>query len=202
MRPGAATARARVAAPAAPALALAGTLALAAAGWVVGLRRMYGMDMGVATELGPLPSFLATWAPMMAAMMLPGAVPAVAHRARRPGGAASAASFVASYLVVWTAVGLVVHALYRPHTALAAGAIAVAAVVYEVTPLKRRCLRRCREGERSGIEYGLSCVGSSAGLMAVAVALGPMSVTWMALVAVLVLAQKVLPIHRTKETNA
>jgi predicted metal-binding membrane protein len=202
MRPAAVAARVRPEPAAAPALALAGTLGLAAAGWVVALRRMHGMDMGVATDLGPLPGFLATWAPMMAAMMLPGAVPAVMHRARGRGGAAAALSFAGSYLAVWTAVGLVVHALYRPHTALAAGAIAVAAVVYELTPLKRRCLRRCRQGARSGFEYGASCVGSSAGLMAVAVALGPMSVTWMALVAVLVLAQKALPIHRTKETNA
>ena len=37
------------------------------------------------------------------------------------------------------------------------------------------------------------CVGSSIGLMVVLLALGAMSVTWMALVAVLVLAQKLLP---------
>ena len=37
------------------------------------------------------------------------------------------------------------------------------------------------------------CVGSSIGLMAVLLALGAMSITWMVLVAVLVLAQKLLP---------
>jgi predicted metal-binding membrane protein len=105
--------------------------------------------------------------------------------------------FAASYVAVWTAVGLLVHAVYRPHGALAAGVIVAAAGLYELTPLKRRC----RAGARSGLEYGASCVGSSIGLMAVAVALGPMSVTWMALVAAVVLAQKLLPIHRTKETD-
>jgi hypothetical protein len=52
-------------------------LGLAAACWVVALRQMGGMDMGVATRLGSLPFFLAAWVPMMTAM--PGAAPAVPH---------------------------------------------------------------------------------------------------------------------------
>jgi predicted metal-binding membrane protein len=44
-----------------------------------------------------------------------------------------------------------------------------------------------------GFGFGLRCVGSSAGLMAMLVALGVMSVTWMAVIAVLVTAQKLLP---------
>ena len=176
----------------APAVAVMATLALAAAGWLVAVGRMRGMDMGLATDLGSLPGFLATWAPMMAAMMLPGAVPAVLRRARSRGGTAAALSFAASDLVVWTAVGLAVHAVYRPHGALAAGAIVAAAGVYELTPLPRRCRARCRAGDRSGLEYGAWCVGASAGPMAVAVALGPMSVTWMALVTALITAQKLL----------
>ena len=46
--------------------------------------------------------------------------------------------FVGSYLAVWTLVGVVVYALYRPHGSVAAGVVAVAAGVYELTPLKRR----------------------------------------------------------------
>jgi NAD(P)-dependent dehydrogenase (short-subunit alcohol dehydrogenase family) len=53
------------------AAALAATLGLAAAAWVVAVRQMDGMDMGVATELGSLAFFVAAWVPMMAAMMLP-----------------------------------------------------------------------------------------------------------------------------------
>jgi hypothetical protein len=41
--------------------ALAATLGLAAASWVVLVRQMNGMDMGVATELGQFGSFLALW---------------------------------------------------------------------------------------------------------------------------------------------
>src|SRR6266576_4250064 len=62
--------------------ALAATLGLAAAAWVVTLRQMHGMDMGVATPLGSFAFFVALWAVMMAAMMLPGLAPAVVRRAR------------------------------------------------------------------------------------------------------------------------
>jgi predicted metal-binding membrane protein len=83
--------------------------------------------------------------------------------------------------------------LYRPHGSFAAGAIAIAAGVYEFTPLKQVFRRRCRENVRSGFEFGLYCVGSSIGLMLMQVALGVMSITWMSVIAVLVLAQKLLP---------
>src|SRR5207237_2353350 len=62
---------------AAAATALTATLGLAAASWVVAVWQMNGMDMGVATPLGSFTFFVAMWVPMMAAMMLPGAAPAV-----------------------------------------------------------------------------------------------------------------------------
>ena len=167
------------------------TLVLAAAAWVVAVRQMNGMDMGVATELGSFASFVGYWVPMMAAMMLPGAAPAVFRRAR----VQAVPLFVGSYLAVWTLVGLVVYALYRPHGSFVAGALTVAAGLYELTPLKRDCRRRCRESVRSGFEFGLYCVASSIGLMLMLVMLGVMSITWMSLIAVLVLAQKLLPEH-------
>jgi predicted metal-binding membrane protein len=73
------------------------------------------------------------------------------------------------------------------------GVVVIAAGVYEVAPLKRHFRRRCRDGVRSGFRVGLCCAGSSAGLMVMLVALGVMSITWMAVIAVLVLAQKLLP---------
>jgi predicted metal-binding membrane protein len=86
-----------------------------------------------------------------------------------------------------------VYALYRPHGTLAAGAAVIAAGAYEFTPLKQHYRRRCRESLRSGVEFGTYCVGSSIGLMLILVALSVMSVTWMSVISVLVLAQKVLP---------
>ena len=168
------------------------TLGLAAVAWVVALERMRGMDMGTSTELGSLSFFIVAWVPMMAAMMLPGAVPAVA-RLVRTGRAVSAPLFAGSYLAVWTLVGLAIYALYEPHGSVVAGALTMAAGVYELTPLKRECRRLCRERVRSGFRFGAYCVGSSIGLMVMLVALGVMSAAWMAVGAVLILAQKLLP---------
>ena len=176
--------------------ALAATLGLAALGWVVSARQMHGMDMGVATPAAPLGSFaffVALWAVMMAAMMLPSLVPAVLRRARTSGAARAVVPFVASYLVVWTLVGALIYALYRPHGTWAAGLIVIASGLYELTRLKQHCRRCCRARTRSGFEFGLYCVGSSIGLMVMLVALGVMSVTWMLVIALLVFAQKLLP---------
>jgi predicted metal-binding membrane protein len=173
--------------------ALAATLGLSAAAWVVAIQQMDAMDMGVQTELGSFAFFLALWVSMMAAMMLPGAVPAVLRDVRADGRLRDVPQFVVSYLGVWTLVGVAVYALYRPHGSSAAGALAIGAGVYELTRLKRDCRRRCRETVRSGFELGLYCLGSSIGLMLMLVALGVMSVTWMSVVAALVLAQKLLP---------
>ncbi len=178
--------------PAATAAALTGTLGLAAACWVIAVWQMNGMDMGTATQLGSFGFFIAVWLAMMAAMMLPGAAPAVLRRAQA-GGVRAVPLFIGSYLAVWALAGVAVYAAYRPHGTLAAGAVVIAAAVYEVTPLKRHFRRRCREATGSGFRFGLFCAGSSAGLMAMLVALGVMSITWMALTAALVLAQKLLP---------
>jgi predicted metal-binding membrane protein len=164
-------------------------LGLAAACWILAVRQMSGMDMGTSTELGSLGFFAAVWVPMMAAMMLPGAVPTVA----RVGRGLTAPLFAASYVAVWALFGLAVYALYRPHGAVAAGLLTIAAGLYELTPLKRECRRRCQRDVRSGFQFGVYCVGSSIGLMVVLIALGVMSVAWMAAVAALVLAQKLLP---------
>jgi predicted metal-binding membrane protein len=175
------------------AAALTATLGLAAASWVVAVWQMSGMDMGVATGLGSFGFFVAVWVSMMAAMMLPGAAPAVVRRVHGGGGVPAVSLFVGSYLAVWTLVGLAVYAVYRPHGSAAAGAVVIGAGVYELTPLKQYFRRRCQESVRSGFGFGLCCVGSSIGLMLTLVAVGVMSVAWMAVIAVIVLAQKLLP---------
>jgi predicted metal-binding membrane protein len=135
-----------------------------------------------------------TWVPMMAAMMLPGAVPAVA---RLGGGieqrARAVPLFVGSYLALWAVAALALYALYRPHGPALAGALTIAAGIYELTPLKREFRRRCRESVRSGFEFGRYCFGSSIGLMLVLPALGAMSLMWMVAVGAVALVQKLLP---------
>jgi predicted metal-binding membrane protein len=172
---------------------LTATLALAAAAWVVAVHQMQGMDMGVATDLGSLQFFVAAWVSMMAAMMLPDALPALIRRARAGGSVLAVPQFAVSYLAVWTVVGLVAYALYYPHGTAIAGTLTVAAGLYELTPLKRACRLRCRQSVRSGSRFGLYCIGSSIGLMLVLLAVGAMSVTWMCVIAVIVVAQKLLP---------
>ncbi len=175
------------------AAALTATIGLAAASWVAAVWQIRGMDMGVATRLGSFPSFIAVWVVMMAAMMLPGAAPAVLRRAQASRGVRAVPLFIGSYLTVWALAGAGVYALDRPHGPDAAAVMVIAAGVYEFTPLKRHFRRRCRDSVRSGLGFGLCCVGSSTGLMLMLVALGVMSVTWMSVTAVVVLAQKLLP---------
>src|SRR5258706_15319755 len=122
------------------AAALTTTLGLAAASWVVAVRHMNGMDMGVATQLGSFAFFMALWVAMMAAMMLPGAAPAVLRSTYARGGGA-VTLFVGSYLAVWTLMGVAVYALYRPHGSFAAGALVIAAGGYERTALSQHFRR-------------------------------------------------------------
>jgi len=173
--------------------ALTTTLGAVAACWLIAAQQMRGMDMSTETTLGSFPFFIGIWAAMMAAMMLPGALPTVLHFARVHGRALAAPFFAASYVAVWIVFGLGVYPVYRPHGAWIAGVLTIAAGIYELTPFKRSCRRRCRETVRSGFELGIYCVGSSVGLMVVLVALGVMSLTWMAGIAALVFVQKLVP---------
>jgi len=175
------------------AAALTATLGLAAASWGIAVWQMHGMDMGAATRLGSFEFFIAVWVAMMAAMMLPGAAPAVLRLTQGTGGVRAVPLFIGSYLAIWALMGFAVYALYRPHGYVAGGVVVIAAGVYELTPVKRHFRRRCRDTVRSGFGFGLCCAGSSMGLMLMLLALGAMSLIWMSVVAVLVLAQKLLP---------
>ena len=133
--------------------------------------------------------------PMMAAMMLPSALPAIARRAREHDGVLAAPLFAGSYLGAWALAALALYLLYRPPGTAVAGALLVGAGLYELTPLKRECRRRCRERPRSGLRFGVCCFGSSIGLMLVLVAIDVMSVPLMCVIAAVALAQKLLPPH-------
>jgi predicted metal-binding membrane protein len=148
---------------------------------------MTGMAMGMRMGAGSVP--------LMALMMLPGALPAIVRSARGRAGVLDAPLFAGSYLGVWALVSLVVVLLYRPLGAVTAGALIVGAGLYELTPLKRECRRLCRTPVRSGARFGVYCFGSSVGLMVALVALNAMSVALMCAVAAVVLLQKLFPPH-------
>ncbi len=144
-----------------------------------------------------------------------------AERARRSKPYVPTWVFAASYLAVWTVYGLAAYAVYRGVRALdlefldwnrdgpyVAGSLIALAGLYELTPLKNVCLRHCRSpmhfllggwrdgvrgAIRMGVEHGAYCVGCCLGLVLVLFALGVMSILWMAVVAALIFAQKVLP---------
>jgi predicted metal-binding membrane protein len=150
---------------------------------------------------------------MTAAMMLPSATPAVLDVARAARGLATVL-FAAGFLAVWTAYGLAAYGAYRLMTAFdtdwlawdhlgphVVGGTIIAAGVYELTPVKELLLGRCRRIDpaepgsalRAGLRNGVECVACCFGLMAVLFAVGVMSIFWMALVAGVIFAQKVLP---------
>lgn len=101
--------------------------------------------------------------------------------------------FLTAYIAVWTLFGVVVYAIYRPHTTTVAVVMTVATGLYELTPIKRRARQRCQQRVSSGFHYGIYCIGSSAGLMLL-LAWGAMSVAWMSAVAVVVFVQKLVPV--------
>jgi predicted metal-binding membrane protein len=153
---------------------------------------MTGMAMGPTPGLGMSPTLPMTLS-MMTAMMLPGAVPAITRRAREHGGALAVPTFAGTYLGTWALAAAALWLLYQPPGAVTTGALLVGAGLYELTPLKRACRRRCREQVSSGIRFGVYCFGSSIGLMLVLVGVDVMSVPLMIAIAGVVLAQKLLP---------
>ena len=135
------------------------TLGLATTSWVLAVRPMDGMDMGVATSLGSFAFFVALWVTMLAAMTLPGAVPAVWRRAHASGRVPAVPLFLGC--ISPSGLSWALRSMRcTGHTASsAAGAVAIVAGIYEFTPLQQHFRRRCRESVRSGFEFGLYCVG-------------------------------------------
>lgn len=198
-------------------------VAAAGACWAVTVGRMRGMDMGPWTDLGGPGWFAVVWVTMMAAMMLPSLSPMALAYARSAGGGqarsiAGTVVFAAGYLMPWAAFGVVAYALVEGVRSLdlgllvwdqggqyVAGGVILGAALYELTRVKARCLRHCRDSrlirQRPGVagalimgtEQGGFCVGCSGALMAALFALGVMSIAWMVLIATLIAIEKLLP---------
>ena len=217
--------------PAAVQLALIfGLLLIAAIAWAMTGDRMAGMDAGPGTDLGSLGFWVTAWVVMMAAMMFPSIAPMVLMQARieegrreqgRAADTGTTTLFVCGYLITWTAAGLIAYAIFDAGRSLSlgflswdsggpyvAGGVILAAAVYQLTPLKDACLRRCRSpmmflltswrpgrigALRMGLDHGAWCVGCCWALMAALFALGVMSIGWMVFVAALIATEKLLP---------
>ena len=156
-----------------------------------------GDHMTASTGLAAFGSFVGMWTLMMAAMMLPGSVPAITSYARmhrRP--VVAALVFVTMYVGVWIVFGIASYDVYRSDSTVITGVIAVCAGFYELTPMKRYARRRCQEQVCSGFHLGLWCTGSNAGLMLLLLAVGAMNFAWMSVIAAIVLVQKLVPAQR------
>lgn len=200
-----------------PVVAALVVLAVAGAAWaaiVQQSRSMAGMDMG----LGSIEFFAATWVVMMAAIMLPSAIPVVLEFARTAEGRTrwqvATGVLAVTYLGVWLLFGVVCYAIYAavgmpwPNQAGVIGLALVLAGVYSFTPIKRASQARCREvcalheplpfnlmrsAAVAGARYGLSCVGCSAGLMVAMVLMGMSSLWWTVILGIVVLIYKLAP---------
>jgi predicted metal-binding membrane protein len=162
-------------------------------------------------------------------MMLPSAAPMIllygklARGARQQGGVfASTTLFAALYLAVWggfsAVAALIQWALVRLGAVSAmglafgdrrvAGALLIAAGLYQLTPLKYNCLEKCRSplsflmrlwrpglvgAARLGLTHGVYCLGCCAMLMALLFVFGVMNLAWVACLAIVVLIEKVVP---------
>jgi predicted metal-binding membrane protein len=200
----------------------ASVLLLSAAGAWVGV-------VFVARQMGPMPgtmglglgAFIAIWALMMAAMMLPSVTPFASmytrsftdNRGRR------LAVLALGYLLVWSLAGIPAYGLAwiadrllagRPVGATAlAVAIFAACGIYQLTPFKDRCLAHCRSplgfvlkfgsyrgrsrDLRVGLYHGAFCLACCWGLMALLIAFGLMNLAAMVLLAGIVLLEKTVP---------
>jgi predicted metal-binding membrane protein len=145
---------------------------------------------------------IASWSAAMAAMMLPSELPLLRLDHATARSAARTVVLAAGYVTVWLAVGAAAMAL---PFALPIWWVLGAAAVYELTPLKRRCLKICRSplarvlhgwrdglggAFRMGVENGLWCLGCCVGLTVLLVALGMTNIWWMLVIGGVVLAEK------------
>jgi predicted metal-binding membrane protein len=208
-------------------------LAVAGVAWVVLAASAWSPWAGAfdhrgITELTEHPSralvYVAGWTLMVAAMMLPTSVPMFSMfaivTAARPDRRTLAMLLVGIYLLVWLAVGVVLHVAdlgvhllvaqwdwLAAHTWTITSATLALAGGYQLTGLKERCARRCRMPESflrrnwhgvSGttetlhlaVDHARSCVGCCAGLMVVMFAVGVGNLVLMAGLTALMVAEK------------
>ena len=132
--------------------------------------------------------------------------------------------FVSAYLLVWTLCGVVAYPLALGIERLAGqsmwlmenaprlgGGVLLLAGLYQLSPLKHICLSKCRTplqfiltswhdgyggAFRMGLEHGAYCLGCCWLLFVILFPLGIMNIAVMALVTVLIYAEKALPIGR------
>ena len=193
-------------------------LLVAAVAWLVTAGRA-GAMVGMTGTMGlSLPAFVGMWGLMMAAMMLPSVAPVASmyQRSVRSRRVLRLGGFTGGYLLAWVGAGIPAFLLTalvarlvddHPGWATAVAVVVFAACgVYQLTPLKSRCLKHCRSplslllhygayrgalrDVRAGTHHGAYCLGCCWSLMALFVVVGVMNLAAMVVLAAVVLAEK------------
>jgi predicted metal-binding membrane protein len=203
-------------------------LVLAAAAWArvllspMSADDMAGMSMVMMPTVVDGLAYVTAWAVMMAAMMLPSALPmiglyaATQRRQTGPGGRVlPVALFTSIYLGLWALTGVPIYLASVALSAISPTALAyvsagmlVVAGLFQLSPLKQVCLRHCRSplgfllghwraGWRGALAMGWAhawyCLGCCWALMVVLVVAGAMGLPWVLLIAAIVAGEKLLP---------
>jgi predicted metal-binding membrane protein len=179
------------------------------------------LQIGASATLAMYPAVLIMWLLMSVAMMLPTALPTIdlyvrLSRRMEEGRAVRIVLFVAGYLVAWGVFGAIAAAAQVALGALpdglvppliGAGALLVAVGAYQLSPIKQACLDLCRNpllflmsrwredlpGTLGlGVQHGVICIGCCWALMLLMFASGAMNLVWMALLGLVMLAEKLL----------
>jgi predicted metal-binding membrane protein len=219
------------------ALVLSGVIAVTALAWIYLINAAAEMgEMAGMVQIKPWSALDAVmmfvmWSIMMIGMMVPSAAPvillyALVWRKHRIAGQpyAPTGAFAAGYVTIWTAFslgattlqwGLERAALLSPMmvstSSIFGGLILIAAGLYQLTPYKNACLRRCRSPVEflsrhwrpgawgafmMGLEHGAFCLGCCWILMVLLFVGGVMNLLWVATITLFVLVEKVLPFGR------
>lgn len=173
------------------------------------------------------PLFLTIWIVMMVAMMFPTALPMILTFSKIYEGKKTDKKsfiptwiFVSGYLVVWTLFGVAAYFFalgaqglmdtipwFMGNAPRIGGILLIFTGLYQLTPLKRMCLTKCRSpfqfilsswkngylgSFRMGIEHGVYCLGCCWLLFILLFPLGIMNIGVMALLTLLIFAEKSL----------
>jgi predicted metal-binding membrane protein len=188
-------------------IAGAGLVLVTTAAWIFVIATS-GDDMDMMPSVG---AYIGSWTLMMAAMMLPSVAPFALLYARGASTPAAPGLLALGYLGVWALVGIPAYALDRAlgmDHPRATAAVLIAAGLYQLSPLKQACLSKCRSpvdflvqhwrpglggAFRLGAHHGAYCLGCCIALMAVLVVAGGMGLAWVAAIALVIAAEKLLP---------
>jgi predicted metal-binding membrane protein len=177
-------------------------------------------------DLGVLVIQVAGWTLMLVAMMLPTTLPLIGlfygMTAQRPERIQLVALLLAGYLSIWAVFGVLVHignlallevagriSWLHNHQLIAAATLLVAGI-YQFTPLKYKCLDKCRSpmsfimehwrGRRNqaqsfflGVHHGLFCIGCCWALMLLMFGVGAGSFAWMLVLGGVMALEKNMP---------